>query len=121
MAQRRAYVHEIRDQRIRIVPLSEDALQVLRSLPLTGSSDRVFAHVDAGRLSVTTRRVFQRLGIMDASLNTLRHTSASWLLQKGVDLQAVGQVLGHKMPHLTQRYAGFLPASSSAPATRSAA
>jgi integrase len=74
-----------------------------------GSSDAVFADVEASRLSVYTRRVFNRLGIKDASFHTLRHTSASWLVQQGVDLYAVGQLLGHKTPRMTQRYAHLSP------------
>lgn len=88
---------------------SEAALQVLNSLPLGASSEPVFADVDPSRLSVYTRRVFARLGIMDASFHTLRHTSASWLVQQGVDLYAVGQLLGHKTPRMTQRYAHLSP------------
>ena len=65
---------------------------------------------ESGRVgAITTRRVFTRLGIPDASLHTLRHTAASWLVQQGVDLYAVGQILGHKTPRMTQRYAHLSP------------
>ena len=50
-----------------------------------------------------------RLGIMDAGFHTLRHTAASWLVQQGVDLYAVGQILGHKTARMTQRYAHLSP------------
>jgi len=73
------------------------------------SSNGVFADVDPARLSVYTRRVFHRLGIKDASFHTLRHTSASWLVQQGMDLYGVGQILGHKTPRMTQRYAHLSP------------
>lgn len=59
--------------------------------------------------SVYTKRVFKRLGILDASFHTLRHTAASWMVQQGVDLYAVGQILGHKTPRMTQRYAHLSP------------
>ena len=56
-----------------------------------------FADVDQARLSVYTKRVFARLGIPDASLHTLRHTAAGWLVMEGVDLDVgKGQILGHK-------------------------
>jgi len=45
----------------------------------------------------------------DASFHTLRHTAASWMVQQGVDLYAVGQILGHKTPRMTQRYAHLSP------------
>jgi integrase len=67
------------------------------------------AGVDAANLPVCTKRVFKRLGIPDASFHTLRHTAASWLVQQGVDLYAVGQLLGHKTPRMTQRYAHLSP------------
>lgn len=69
----------------------------------------VFAGVDAEKLTTYTRRVFKRLGIPDASFHTLRHTAASWMVQQGVDLYGVGQILGHKTPRMTQRYAHLSP------------
>jgi hypothetical protein len=65
--------------------------------------------VDGQKLSVYTRRLFQSLGIQDASFHSLRHTAASWLVMAGVDLYAVGQVLGHRTPRMTQRYAHLSP------------
>jgi integrase len=65
--------------------------------------------VDPTFLSVYTKRVFKRLGILDASFHTLRHTAASWLVQQGVDLYAVGQILSHKTRRMTQRYAHLSP------------
>jgi integrase len=79
------------------------------SPPQGKSGDLVFAGVDPAFLSVYTKRVFKRLGIPDASFHTLRHTAASWMVQQGVDLYAVGQILGHKTPRMTQRYALLSP------------
>jgi integrase len=106
---RRLYLRETKNGALRILPLSAAALQVLASLPLGEASAPVFAGVDAANLSVYTKRVFKRLGILDASFHTLRHTAASWLVQQGVDLYAVGQILGHKTPRMTQRYAHLSP------------
>ena len=39
--------------------------------------------------------------------HSLRHTYASWLLQKGESLEMVGQGLNHKDPRMTKRYAKF--------------
>lgn len=103
---RRLYLRETKNGALRILPLSASALQVLGSLPTGEASASVFAGVDAANLSVCTKRVFRRLGILDASFHTLRHTVASWLVQQGVDLYAVGQ---HKTPRMTQRYAHLSP------------
>lgn len=50
----------------------------------------------------TLSRVLKRIGAPDASFHTLRHTAASWVVQQGVYLYAVGQILGHKTPRMTQ-------------------
>ncbi|MBK8991291.1 MAG: tyrosine-type recombinase/integrase [Gammaproteobacteria bacterium] len=36
--------------------------------------------------------------------HTTRHTAASHMVQNGIDLYTVQKVLGHKTPHVTQRY-----------------
>lgn len=92
-----------------VLPMNSAALQVLGSLPQGASADLVFPELDGQKLSVYTRRVFQKLGITDASFHTLRHTAASWMVQAGVDLYGVGQMLGHKTPRMTQRYAHLSP------------
>jgi integrase len=106
---KRLYLRETKNGALRILPLSAAALQVLGSLPSGKAGDPVFAGVGAANLSVYTKRVFKRLGITDASFHTLRHTAASWLVQQGVDLYAVGQLLGHRTPRMTQRYAHLSP------------
>lgn len=65
--------------------------------------------MDGQRLSVYTKRVFAGIGVVDASFHSLRHTAASWLVMQGVDLYAVGQLLGHRTPRMTQRYAHLSP------------
>jgi integrase len=109
MTNRRLYLRETKNGALRVLPIPEFALSVLRSLPAGAAGDLVFADVDAARLSVYTKRLFARLGIPDASFHTLRHTAASWLVMEGVDLYAVGQILGHKTPRMTQRYAHLSP------------
>lgn len=52
-------------------------------------------------------------GIEDRQLrvvfHTLRHTYASWLVMKGVDLYTVQKLMGHKDLKMTQRYAHLSP------------
>ena len=43
--------------------------------------------------------------------HTLRHTFASWLVQKGVPLHTVAELMGHRSIAMTQRYAHLSPES----------
>jgi integrase len=47
----------------------------------------------------------ERAGMEGVRIHDLRHTFASWLLQDGVTLAEVGQMLGHVSPQTTQIYA----------------
>jgi integrase len=103
------YLRETKNGSLRVLPLNSLAVQVFESLPKVLPGDLVLAGVDGQKLSVYTERLFKRLGITDASFHSLRHTAASWLVMQGVDLYAVGQVLGHRTPRMTQRYAHLSP------------
>jgi integrase len=109
LANNRLYLTETKNGTLRVVALNALAVQVLKSLPAGEPGQLVFPDVDAARLSVYTRRVFASVGIADASFHSLRHTAASWLVMEGVDLYAVGRILGHKTPRMTQRYAHLSP------------
>ena len=109
LANNRVYLTETKNGTLRVLTLNRLAVQVLQSLPVGDPAQLVFPDVDAARLSVYTRRVFTSVGIEDASFHSLRHTAASWLVMEGVDLYAVGRILGHKTPRMTQRYAHLSP------------
>jgi integrase len=106
---RRVYLRETKNGSLRVLALNDLALMVIESLPKGEPSSLMLAGVDGQKLSVYTRRVFEDLGIRDASFHSLRHTAASWLVMQGVDLYAVGQLLGHRTPRMTQRYAHLSP------------
>ena len=109
LAGRRIYLRETKNGSLRVAPVNELAFRVLASLPQGAPADPVLPGVDGPRLSVAMERLFRKLGIHDASFHSLRHTAASWLVMQGVDLYTVGQILGHKTPRMTQRYAHLSP------------
>lgn len=45
----------------------------------------------------------------DVVIHTLRHTTASWMVQRGVDLRRVKEWMGHKSFEVTLRYAKLAP------------
>ena len=63
MKNQRLYLRETKNGVLRILPIPESALMVLRSLPRGGPGDAIFAGVDPTFLSVYTKRVFKRLKI----------------------------------------------------------
>jgi integrase len=53
----------------------------------------------------------EKAGIENLTFHDLRHTFATRMVQKGVDIYKVQRLLGHKSPVMTQRYAHHSPES----------
>jgi Site-specific recombinase XerD len=72
-------------------------------------------------ISDTFDRVVKNLGFNDGVTNkndrivaySLRHTFASWLVQKGVPLYTVAKLMGHSTTTITERYAHLAPSDMS--------
>ena len=109
LAGKRVYLRETKNGSLRVLALNNLAVQVFESLPEGAPGGFLFSDVDPQKLSVYTKRLFEHVGATDASFHSLRHTAASWLVMQGVDLYAVGQLLGHRTPRMTQRYAHLSP------------
>jgi integrase len=54
---------------------------------------------------IAIRKAFVRAGLLDCSVHTLRHTHASRLIQHGMSVYEVKEVLGHSDIRTTMRYA----------------
>jgi integrase len=91
----------------RTIHLSDAALDVLKTIP------RVPPYVIAGALKSEPFKNLGRSwivaraygGLQDVRLHDLRHSYASLAASKGVSLQMIGKLLGHKVAATTQRYA----------------
>jgi integrase len=91
----------------RTVHLSDAAIEVLKTVPRVGPF--VIAGAEHGQpfknlsRSWIVAREFGGLG--DVRLHDLRHSFASLAAGRGVSLQMIGKLLGHKVAATTMRYA----------------
>lgn len=91
----------------RTIHLSPAAIEVLKRLTRFGK------YVVAGRYKDDPYQNLSRAwivarefgGLQDVRLHDLRHSYASLAAGRGVSLQMIGKLLGHKVPATTQRYA----------------
>jgi integrase/recombinase XerD len=98
----------------RIVYLSNDACIALKKWLTTRSRQSlyIFYGYRAGALSYQAARIMfntylQKTGLADKgyTLHSLRHTCASELLNAGMPLQCLQELLGHSCIEMTRRYA----------------
>jgi len=104
-------------RRERQLPLPQDVgraiADYLRQRKSPGNARRVFCAVDTGKglcsaaISQVVRRALQRAGIQTPrpGAHLLRRTLASHLVQRGVSLKAVADLLGHRCLDTTRLYA----------------
>lgn len=100
----------------RALPLNPIAYDLLVSKGQNRKSDYVFPN-EAGRkilrrnLMRAFEKAVERAGLVDFTFHDLRHTFATRLAQRGVDLYTISKLLGHKDIRMTQRYAHHCTAS----------
>jgi integrase len=98
-----------KSKRIRSVPLSDAALDVLNQLKTEGKYEYLFINEQTGKPYTTIHKVWERLrrkaGLSKLRLHDLRHCNASWMVSSGISLFIVQEILGHSDPKVTMRYA----------------
>ena len=93
----------------RHVPLSQQAIEVIRQIKRKEGARYLFpsrtdpkGHLSSIKHAWQTARREAKLG--DLRVHDLRHSAASFMINSGVDLFAVGRVLGHANHASTMRY-----------------
>lgn len=100
---------------MRKVPLNENAINILNKIKKTSSSEFIIKTrskiPDVTIVSQTYNNMLKYVGIKDKTgIHTLRHTFASTLLRKGVDIKIVSEILGHSNVTFTYNtYIHLLP------------
>lgn len=101
--------HGTKDEETRAVPLTADAVGVLRRRKKEKSGEYVF-HREGRRLigssvSHAVKRAMRDAGLDERlHMHSLRHTCASLLIQNGAHINAVKEILGHSSIAVTQIY-----------------
>jgi integrase/recombinase XerD len=113
--ERRIEIYEAQKTQVgRVVYLSEDAVVALKAWIRKREGDKGYLFYGRGRRSMSypaARMVFQKYlgkaGLLHKGygLHGLRHTFATELLNAGMRLECLQQLLGHESVEMTRRYA----------------
>lgn len=90
------FLADTKNDTARSVPIHPKLRTCLKHLPLTAPTST---------LERAWQRARERCGLQHIHLHDLRHSAASEMINADIDLYTVGQVLGHKDPRSTKRYA----------------
>jgi len=105
--------HVAKSGKPRHVPLNQEAIDVLEVWrDQTPAAGLIFPGKNGGRLDNVNsawRSVLKSAGIENFRFHDTRHTFASKLVMRGVDLYVVKELLGHATIEMTERYAHLAP------------
>jgi len=107
---RTLFVPTSKTGRSRHVPLAKAAIDVIGGLPRKKDAVFLFPNpTDSAKHLTTIKHGWQTArdaaGLSGLRIHDLRHSAASFMVNSGVDLFAVGKVLGHANVASTSRYA----------------
>ncbi len=99
-----------------MIPLTTKARAILEVRCKMTNGDRLFPFGDSWyKTSFNNLKDSNKLAHLDLSdvcWHTLRHTTCSWLIQGGINLVRVQQLMGHSNISTTMRYAHLAPINS---------
>lgn len=92
----------------RYVPLSQAAIDLIDALPRLEGCTWLLPNLASGKPFVTVKHGWQKARddahLHGLRIHDLRHSAASFMINAGIDLFAVGKVLGHADYKSTTRY-----------------
>lgn len=94
----------------RTIPMTNTLFNLLKDNKVVDISNRVFPY-NVNSLKDAFERARDKAKLEDFRFHDLRHTFATRLIQNGVDLYKVKELLGHKTIAMTMRYAHHYPES----------
>lgn len=105
------HIHQAKGKKDRMVPLAPSALELLRKYYLQFKpKEMLFTGVNGAKYSRTSLQAVLKKALKLAkihkkcTLHTLRHSYATHLLESGVNLRYIQEILGHNSPKTTQIY-----------------
>lgn len=101
---------KFKTDKVQVVPLNSKAIAILESIGRQEGSVFKYEGKQIGQVNTKAfRNALKKADIKDFRFHDLRHTSASWMVQKGVPLNVVQKILGHSSITTTQIYAHLAP------------
>ena len=101
MPERFAQLVDTKNGTARHVPLSMDAISVLKGLPQETAC--VFDTTDTA-IRLAWPRLTKRAGIQDLRFHDLRHEAVSQFFEQGLTSSEVASISGHKDPRMLAKY-----------------
>jgi excisionase family DNA binding protein len=102
-------VEKTKSGKTRFIPINSELLETLRELKKKdGKSEYLFVNPETGNPLKDVKTAFKaasrRAGILKFRFHDCRHTFATRLVESGVDLITVKELLGHSTVKVTERY-----------------
>lgn len=107
------FIAHSKSGKTRHVPINSQLAEMLKRLPKRG--EHVFSDESGiirsrhGGIRSSFERLVKKLGITNFRFHDLRHTFASDLAVKGVDIVTISQLLGHSSTRMSERYMHVSP------------